>query len=365
MVRKKKLKVCFGVSDTGLGHATRSLPLIKGILSKGHKVYVLSGGRSLNYLKNELGDQIEAYIEQEGLPLSQLYEQNGFDVSKVAKKLPNLIYDSMKEHSDFLKVDKKFGFDVIISDSRLGIYNRKKPSYFIVHHIRMPLIRNNDSSKLISEFVIFAAIMNFKKILIPDFEKHGMAGDYTHNFKFLKDSFISYLGVLSTLKKKKTKDKVNVFFSVSGPEPQRTVLEKKVLNSLKYLKNGSVVVTLGKPELNSVKKIGNATIYSHMGRKQQELTMNSADVVVTRAGYTTLMELFELGKKALIIPTKNQPEHEYLAKYHSKMKNFHAVSLDKLDLIKDLEKAKKLSPKKIPYKTNKSVKIFLKEVNLD
>ena len=44
-----------------------------------------------------------------------------------------------------------------------------------------------------------------------------------------------------------------------------------------------------------------------------EKTINESEIVVSRSGYTTIMDLAILGKKAFFIPTPGQYEQEYLA----------------------------------------------------
>ena len=166
------------------------------------------------------------------------------------------------------------------------------------------------------------------------------------------------------IKSTNCKPDLDYFFSISGPEPQRTVFENKILSDLDKIP-GKTVITLGKPEANkSIINKGNITIYSHLKRTQQQEYMNRAKLVITRSGYTTMMELAELGKKALLIPTNGQPEQEYLCNYHSEVGNYHHVKLENLDLPKDLNVAKSYSGFKSPYNTEKCVEKFLEIISI-
>ena len=87
--------------------------------------------------------------------------------------------------------------------------------------------------------------------------------------------------------------------------------------------------------------------------------MSRAKLVITRSGYTTLMDLAQIGQKALLIPTKGQPEQEYLAKYHLKQGNYYFSELDDLNIPKDLEIAERFLGYKTKKKTKDATKKFM------
>lgn len=51
-----------------------------------------------------------------------------------------------------------------------------------------------------------------------------------------------------------------------------------------------------------------------MNSAELEMAFNQSKLVLSRSGYTTIMDLAKLGKKAFFIPTPGQYEQEYLAK---------------------------------------------------
>ena len=51
------MRIIFGVMEWGLGHSTRDIPLIEGLLSKGHSIDVLSHGRALKILQEKFGSR--------------------------------------------------------------------------------------------------------------------------------------------------------------------------------------------------------------------------------------------------------------------------------------------------------------------
>jgi UDP:flavonoid glycosyltransferase YjiC (YdhE family) len=127
---------------------------------------------------------------------------------------------------------------------------------------------------------------------------------------------------------------------ISGPEPQRTELEKILLPAAGELP-GSVAILLGSPK--SVGKNVNSdtcTVMSYASTEEKELLMNRARCIVCRSGYTTMMELAELGKRhALLVPTPGQTEQEFLAGYYEQNGWFHAREQQRLDLAENIRVA--------------------------
>jgi predicted glycosyltransferase len=75
-----------------------------------------------------------------------------------------------------------------------------------------------------------------------------------------------------------------------------------------------VVFVKGKVEAEQkMEQIGNVTVYNYMQATQLEKTINQSEMVLSRSGYTTVMDLAKLKKKAFFIPTPGQFEQEYLA----------------------------------------------------
>jgi len=76
-----------------------------------------------------------------------------------------------------------------------------------------------------------------------------------------------------------------------------------------------------------------------------EKAINASDLVLSRSGYTTIMDLAKLEKKAFFIPTPGQYEQEYLAeRLHfkgivpsAKQAHFSIKSLAKTELFTGLK----------------------------
>jgi predicted glycosyltransferase len=159
-------------------------------------------------------------------------------------------------------------------------------------------------------------IRKFNECWVPDFrEEPNLTGRLGH---LKKTRFpIRYIGPLSRFKKEDLPKKYPLMVLLSGPEPQRTLLENKLLSELQLFP-GNVLFVQGKVEERQKRDFiqteeGQIERVNYMQSKELETALNSSDLVLSRSGYTTVMDLAKLGKKAFFIPTPGQYEQVYLA----------------------------------------------------
>ena len=127
---------------------------------------------------------------------------------------------------------------------------------------------------------------------------------------------------------------------------------------------GKKVFLLGNPGGGEKEELaGNITVYPYISGEDRITFMNRAKMIIGRAGYTTLMDLAELEKKALIVPTPGMSEQEYLARYHKSKGTLYSVEQDEINLARDVEVARSFSGIKPLHKTAVSVKNFLRIVD--
>ena len=148
---------------------------------------------------------------------------------------------------------------------------------------------------------------------------------------------VRYIGILSrfTDLDKYTTDNNTKFHHntviLSGPEPQKEILKQKLIALLKD-KNTKTVMFEGKPKNGGeISGYGNIIFYKHLTSLPMREMIASSDLIITRSGYTTLMELVSLNLTALVIPTPGQTEQEYLAKYLTEKGWFRTVSQNEIN----------------------------------
>ena len=332
------MKIIYAVCSWGLGHATRSLPVIRKLVSEDHELTIISQGRSLELLKNELKGDIR-FIELEDYPML-LSENSRQFMAKSVLYWPNFIGRLHNGFNYVKKLIEKEKFDRIISDARYDIYSRSIPSFFISHQMRImnPLRFKmfERGSELFNQFFF----KRYAGVIVPDYKEDNLSGDLSHNLHRIDENRLHYVGVLSDFEKKQMKKDIDYLISISGPEPQRSILEEKLMTQVHDLK-GKVVVTLGKTENIDKYDSRDIEMHSFLPKDKREEYLNRAKLVVSRSGYSTILDLSVIGAKALMTPTPGQIEQEYLAKYHNKKGSFYCVNQNKIDLSRDVEIAKK------------------------
>jgi uncharacterized protein (TIGR00661 family) len=333
------MRIVYAVCSWGLGHATRSLPVIRKLIDEDNELTIISHDRSLELLKKELGPNLE-YFDIKDYPML-LSENSRQFMAKSMIYWPQFIGRLIKGNQGLLKILKHKKHDIIISDGRYDIYSKKIPSFFISHMMKIlnPLrIKMFERGSEIFNLFFFK---RFAGVLIPDYrDENNLSGDLSHNLHRIDENKLHYVGVLSDFKKKNIKKDIDYLISITGPEPQRSILEKKLLTQATTL-DGKIVATLGKTETKNIVKNDNIEIHSFMTKEERENILNRSKLIISRSGYSTILDLAVIGAKALMTPTPGQTEQEYLAEYHNSKNTFYSVNQDKIDLINDIKKAKK------------------------
>lgn len=333
-------RVLYAVYNWGLGHATRSLVLIRALLARGdHVTILMEPGAGMTLLHSELGDAVEYYpFPDTPAPFSRY---PAVFYIRMSLSMPWVLAGYRREHRLTERLVKARQFDCVVSDSRIGVWSAAVPSYVIFHSIHQIIPGRIRWMERLVEWGQRRLLHGFTKVLIPDMEVDGgLSGDLGHypHFDWGRDRLV-YIGPLADVRRAEFAEDLDYFFSVSGIEPQRSLFAGRVLAALPQLR-GRIAVTLGDPtRVNEVRQVGAATVYGYLDRSRQAEMLNRARVVITRSGYTTLMELAELGKRALFVPTPGQSEQEYLARFHHDLGHVYSTTQGRLDVVRDLPRA--------------------------
>jgi UDP-N-acetylglucosamine transferase subunit ALG13 len=248
-----------------------------------------------------------------------------------------------REREAARKLIEREKFDLILSDNRFGVRHENIPSFFISHQLRFATPWFLWPFELLGEAFNRLYHRKFNRVIVPDVpdERQNLTGKLAHRMYWPSAQRYYYAGIISSTRKMDLPEDIDLFITISGPEPQRTAFERLVIGQMAVLKKmGRVVITLGKPEqLDRVLPAPNVEVYGFLKRQQQQEMMNRAKLIVSRSGYTTVMEIAELGKKALFTPTPGQTEQVYLSEFYEKTRQFHSVSQYELDLARDVPAA--------------------------
>lgn len=357
---RAKLKILFAVASWGLGHATRDLPLINRLLESGHQVTIVSSDRALALLKQELGSRC-TFLEWPDLPVL-VSKSAPLNYARFTLNLPVAFRAIVAEHRAVQSLLRAHAFDRIISDTRFGVRSSTVTSFQLAHGLRFIAPKRNPAIEFVMEYLYHRGYGRATRFIVPDFPVHSLSGELAHDLRFIHPERIDYVGILSGVRRVDLPRDIDCYVSISGPEPQRSILEEIILEQVGDLRE-RVVVSLGKPEEAGLCWTrGRATVYAYVNRQQQQALMNRAHLVVSRSGYTTMMELAELGRQALLIPTPGQLEQEYLADLHLRQGNFYSVTQKALDLPRDIAIASRYPGYCPAHRTEKSVEQVMRIV---
>ncbi len=319
----------------GLGHATRCIPIIKGLLVQGHQPFIASDGVALSLLQKEFPDLPS--FELPSYKISYAEKGKNFKI-KMIWDSPKVIKAMALEKKAVKKLVKEHGLNGIISDNRLGAYYKKVPCVFITHQLNVL----SGNTTWMSSKAHQKIIKKFDACWVPDVEgKPNLTGKLGHLKKSKLN--IAYLGPLSRFEKEDVPLVYDLTVLLSGPEPQRTFLEEKLLQGLSCFE-GDILFVKGKIEAEqTVENIqlpkGNIKLFNFMQSEALQTALNQSKKVLCRSGYTTVMDLAKLEKKAFFIPTPGQYEQEYLGKRLQKkgivpycnQEDFTLAELDRMD----------------------------------
>ena len=305
----------FAVLNWGLGHASRSIPIIRELISDGKQVSIASDGEALTLLKKEF-PQLD-FIE---LPSYNVrYGKNIWSI--VFGNSLNVLMAIIRENRKLKRLLRHEHYDGIISDSRFGFYSNTVDSYIISHQLSIP-IRNSTLNALVNWINAFF-LNKFKFVLIPDDPNINLSGKMSENKRVKTKRFI---GIVSRLQKTERTHDYDLAIILSGPEPARTDLEGKLISRYRDT-NKKIVLVRGtnRPSRHSIPSNWK-TLHLASSHEINEILLSSRQVL-SRSGYTSIMDYYSLGIPALLIPTPGQAEQEYLAEFLNGTFGFSCASV--------------------------------------
>ena len=307
--RNSRKNILIAPLNWGLGHATRCIPIIRELIKNGFNPIIASDGIALDLLRKEFPELICLELPSYNIQ----YSKKSADLKyKLFKNSPTIIKAYFSEKKLVEEWVSEYNLVGIISDNRLGVRNKKIKSVYITHQLNVL----SGSTTWISSKIHQFFIKKFDECWIPDFKNFpNFSGFLGHLNKAKSEKFnLKYIGILSRFEKQHIPIIYDLMVVLSGPEPQRSILEEKLISELKNY-NGDVVFIKGIIETEQTQElVGKINFYNFMESNQLEKTFNESEIVICRSGYSTIMDLAKLEKKAFFIPTPGQYEQEYLAK---------------------------------------------------
>ena len=306
--------------DWGLGHATRCIPIIKELLNQKCEVIIAAAGAQKALLQAEFPSL--TLIEIPGYDVR--YDKNrALTMLRLIGGIPKILIRIKQEKAWLKRFSASEKPDLVISDNRYGLVLPGVFCVFMTHQLRIRTSLGRLADALLQR-MNYRLIGHFSRCWVPDIEAgDGLAGALSHP-AMLPGIPTKYIGWLSRFGKISQQHRgvvapikdPELLILLSGPEPQRSLLEAGIMSQA-CGDAGNIVLVRGLPEggpaLADVPP--GLTVYDHLPAVELEPLMRRSRLVVARSGYSTVMDLARLGKRALLIPTPGQPEQEYLGTF--------------------------------------------------
>lgn len=337
--------------DWGIGHATRCVPVVKALQEQGFRVIVAADGRPYEFFRNEYPDTELRRFPGTPVryPARDTYHvtrdtwhvsRNTCHVPRVTTlsmtltmlaTLPRLFLGFQREHKYLGKLVEQTGARLVISDNRYGCWHPSVKSVFITHQLNMQVPRWMRWVRPILRKFIYSSVSKYDECWVPDGkDEGGLSGRLSHCSRLPGNCH--YIGTLSRFSDFLPEPAglpcppTEIFVMLSGPEPQRSILENLIIGQLRATSYAAIIAG-GRTESHQQEVIeGRIHIFPHLSSNSMKHYITEAKYVICRSGYSTLMDLAALGKSAILIPTPGQTEQEYLAKRLMKMNIHHSVT---------------------------------------
>jgi hypothetical protein len=324
---KKRVLIC--PLNWGLGHAARCIPVAQELKRQGYYVDFASDGGPLELLRLEF-------------PEAQLHPLPGYGITyptnniviNVGRKMMNFFTAIREEHKAIQEIVMNGAYDIVISDNRFGCYTKHTYNIFITHQVNI-MTPGGVLDPAVNVFN-HHYIRKYDTCWIPDFPAApGLSGRLGHDHNL---SEYRYIGAVSRFRRKILPVKYQLTAVLSGPEPQRTLLEQKLREQLPRFPFSTALVSGVISPDQSVRNDHLMDHFPYLASEELNTLLLESEIIICRGGYTTLMDLVALGKKAICVPTPGQTEQEYLTQIHDVSRHFLRQDQDDLDLSEAMER---------------------------
>jgi uncharacterized protein (TIGR00661 family) len=305
--------ILFAILNWGIGHASRSLPIIKIAQSKNNKIIIASDGLSLDFLKKELPDA--KYYKLPSYNITYRYQSIFYNL---LIQSPRIFSTYIKEGKAITKIVSDESIDLIISDNRFNAFHPSVKNIYISH--QLCILHQNPIIAYLANSIHHLIMSKYDEIWVPDDENHILSGQLSRS-SIIKAKFIGPLTRLN-LKANTIKD-IDLLLLLSGPEPQRTWLEESLIKAVPLKKLKTILIRgTNTKGLSSTQDL---EIVDLADTQTLESLLPRAKTIICRSGYSTIMDIASLNARIIYIPTPGQTEQEYLAHFHQNEKKQHFV----------------------------------------
>lgn len=329
MATNEQKHILIAPLDWGLGHTTRVMPLISHIQSLGHIPIVAGNATQRSFIKETFSKIENIHLDGYDITYSKW---NKWAQAGILAQLPHIQRAIAREHVWLKNLTQERKIDGIISDNRYGLFHQHIPSVILTHQLQVRSGLGNFTDRAIQK-IHYKYLNRFGATWVVDAQNSlGLAGNLSHTKTLPHHT--SYIGLLSRFAPVAGSATGGGPFLVllSGPEPQRGALSHILWQQVQRYP-GNVVFVEGTEQAQPPAGIpAHITWHQRLHGAAAEQAIRNADIIVCRSGYSTLMDLVALQKKAILIPTPGQTEQEYLGHTLHKQGIFYSTQQKGFDL---------------------------------
>jgi UDP:flavonoid glycosyltransferase YjiC (YdhE family) len=304
------------------------VPVIRHLLAQNHKVVIAADGPPLQFLQGYFPGL--EFIRFPGARI--IYPSGNNMVMKMMLQSPSILFNIYRENQQLKKIIRETGADVVISDNRFGLWSKQAYSVYITHQLMIKAPVQWAWAEPLLHRMHGWFIRQYDECWIPDLPgEMNLSGDLGHKYPIPPHG--NFIGFLSRFEKPVNQENPrgqemapDILVLLSGPEPQRSILESKVLDEISLHRGLHVVLLQGLPGENKQRyPFPGVAVLSHLPDDELARLICSARLIICRPGYSTLMDLAALGNNAVLVPTPGQTEQEYLAKKLAATGTFYSI----------------------------------------
>lgn len=296
--------ILYSALDWGFGHVTRSIGIIRELIEQENRVIIACNDEQKQLFKSYFPDLEYLFLEGYNFVFSGKGSWS-WDLWKQRKSF----FKTIRLEHQFVQIFcTKNKVDLLISDHRYGFYLENKASIFVTHQLHLPIPKRHFFIQKWHE----KQMRKFSSLWVLDDEKNSLAGKLS---QVIQHKNLTYLGLKSRFSKNERQEiKYDYLLVVSGPLPYSEQFLDEVKQKVDF--SGKKVAVLHPNSLEIKSKNEAWTYFPANDLKSTDALFFESEIIVSRSGYSTLMDLKILKKKAILFPTKGQKEQEYLAKIH-------------------------------------------------
>ncbi|MBR6519636.1 MAG: hypothetical protein IKT77_01470, partial [Paludibacteraceae bacterium] len=267
------------------------------------------------------------WVEFKGLKVE--YADGESQVGAMLRQLPGFLRGIWREHKELKRIVEAYDIDVVVSDNRFGLWCRDVHSVYVTHQLMVKMPRGLKWMEWAVWRLHRWFIKHYDECWVPDVEgEDNLSGDLSHKYPLLKNT--KFIGPLSRFSAEGIewedvrveaealglKERYDVVAVISGPEPHRSNLELEIASIHNYDKTLLIIQGLPADDLRLAEHRDGVDYIPHLQTELLQWYMQEAKEIVCRSGYSSIMDLYTIGRKAHLIPTPGQTEQIYLAEIH-------------------------------------------------